>query len=135
MASAMGWRCPLQTTELTRRPSRSAFRLGTVKSVSKVPILPPWFSRARNLRRYLPGESVKPVSYWMFLPASCAAPSPILTLMVSRTLLDLPLGVGDLADEVEFRGIAGAAARQGDFAAGDLDRDRHKVMPPHQTIR
>ena len=52
---------------------------------------------------------------------------------VAHVALDLALGVGDLADEVEFRGIAGAAARQGDFAAGDLDRHRHKIMVAHQA--
>ena len=30
-------------------------------------------SRARNLMTYLPGSSVKPVSYWIGCVASCAA--------------------------------------------------------------
>ena len=53
-----------QITELNRRVLISWCRSGTVKLVSKVPILPPRFSRARNRRVYSPGGSVKPVSYW-----------------------------------------------------------------------
>ena len=52
---------------------------------------------------------------------------------VAHVALDLSPGVGHLADEIEFGGVAGAAARQGDFAARDLHRDRHEVMVAHQA--
>ena len=57
-----GSRWLLRITEL-RRSAFPALRLGMVKGVSKVPTFPSPFSLATKRRVYLPGASVKPVSY------------------------------------------------------------------------
>jgi hypothetical protein len=47
------------------------FMSGTWMSVSKLPMLPDWFSRTTNFRWYLPGASVKPVEYCTFFFCTC----------------------------------------------------------------
>ena len=87
-------------------------------------------SRARNLITYLPGSSVKPVSYWIGRDASSRR-SESLSLMssLSRTfwMRDAEV-VLHLADEVDERALRAAAARQRQLAARNLHRHRHEVL-------
>ena len=70
-------------------------------------------SRARNLITYLPGSSVKPVSYWIGRVASCAAVSSLsLMSSLSRTFwMRDAVVVLHLADEVDDACAARRARR------------------------
>ena len=65
--------------------------------------------------------------------ASCAAPSPILTLMVSRTL-PFTCPRASVTWPTKSNSVVSPSPRRDkrDFAARDFDRDRHKVMVAHQ---
>ena len=120
----------LSTTELIGMRFSSLFRFGMTNGVSYVPMRPVSASRARNLIVYLPGSSVKPVSYSIGRFASSAAVAPLsLMSTLSRTFeIVRAVLVLDLADEIDQRALGAASPRQRQFAARNLHRDRHEVL-------
>ena len=108
----------------------SFIKFGIVNDAWYVPIRPVSESRARNLITYFPGSSVKPGVVLNRPLCQLAAVSPLSlmsTLSRSSVIVDAVVVLHD-ADEIDQRLLCAAGAREGQFAAGNLDGDRDEVF-------
>ncbi len=79
---------------------------------------------------YLPGNSVKPVSYWIGRVRQLTRGlfAELDVQLVAHVLDRVAVVVLDLADEVDERSRGAASLRQLQLAARDLHGDRHEVL-------